>query len=59
MGFGEQLALIHEAGLGVPQNCTKAARYMRVVLAERSDWGANIQTAVKAHDEGASSSLFV
>ncbi|BDA45006.1 Protein sel-1 homolog 1 [Coccomyxa sp. Obi] len=46
------LALIHEAGLGVPQNCTKAARYMRVVLAERSDWSANIQTAVKAHDEG-------
>jgi hypothetical protein len=48
-----QLALIHEAGLGVPRNCSKAARYMRVVLAEHSDWSATIQAAVKAHDQGA------
>lgn len=47
-----QLAQIHERGQGVPANCTKAARYIRVVLAERSDWNAMVTSAVRDLDAG-------
>lgn len=51
--MGGQLALVHEGGWGVEADCAKAARYMRVILVERSEWSARIEEAVQALDAGA------
>ena len=49
-----QLALMNERGEGMAQaNCTAATQYLRIFLAERTNWANEIQMAVDSHDAGA------
>ena len=44
---------MYEKGVGVlAPNCTAAAEYLHVFLAERTGWAYDMRNAVKALDEG-------
>lgn len=46
------LAVSHQAGLGVPANCSTAWHYFQIFIKERSSWTEQMELALLAVDAG-------